>query len=65
MGNTQARLARATTAVRTSERGAARRRTRRARALYCATNGCTSFLDVDERRGVAVCHICGYERRLR
>jgi len=32
--------------------------------LYCRTNGCTSFLDVDEQRGIAVCHICGYTRRL-
>ena len=28
--------------------------------LYCATNGCTSFLVIDELGGVAHCEICGY-----
>jgi hypothetical protein len=31
---------------------------------YCATNGCTSFLDVDTDAGIAVCPICGYTRRM-
>ncbi len=46
-----------------------RRHHRRSRSLasdrlFCRTNGCASFLDVDEVRGVATCHICGYTRRL-
>ena len=31
--------------------------------LYCRTNGCTSFLEVDANTGVASCPICGYVRR--
>ena len=45
-----------------------RRQRRRAAAthqtLYCATNGCTSFLVVDEQAMVARCEICGYIRRI-
>jgi hypothetical protein len=41
-----------------------RRRTSNAVRPYCATNGCTSFLDVDELSGRATCPICGYTRRL-
>jgi hypothetical protein len=32
--------------------------------LYCRTNGCTSFLEVQPERRVAVCPVCGYTRRL-
>lgn len=32
--------------------------------LYCATNGCASFLRVDPTSGQAVCAICGFSRRL-
>ena len=32
--------------------------------LYCSTNGCTSFLVLDEATGTAHCEICGYTRRL-
>ena len=50
-------------------RASAMRRMRRLTAktanhLYCATNGCTSFLVVDEASGTATCHICGYKRRV-
>jgi hypothetical protein len=31
---------------------------------YCRTNGCTTFLDVDEAAGRATCPVCGYVRRL-
>ena len=31
--------------------------------LYCRTNGCTSFLEVDATTCVASCPICGYVRR--
>ena len=33
--------------------------------LYCRTNGCASFLDVDPTTGVAQCLVCGYVRRPR
>lgn len=41
-----------------------RRRASAAGRLYCNTNGCTSYLVVDELAGVARCEICGYIRRL-
>ncbi|HEY4188903.1 MAG TPA: hypothetical protein VGM28_00650 [Candidatus Limnocylindrales bacterium] len=41
-----------------------RRRAVASNKLYCATNGCTSYLVVDEFGGVAFCEICGYTRRL-
>ncbi len=42
-----------------------RRRTANANRLYCNTNGCTSFLLVDEATATAHCEICGYTRKLR
>jgi len=48
-----------------SERATAmRRQRRRARTsrLYCATNGCTTFLQPDSAASVAICPICGYTR---
>jgi hypothetical protein len=44
-----------------------RRRTANANSnrLYCSTNGCTSFLVLDDTGSTATCHICGYTRRLR
>jgi hypothetical protein len=32
--------------------------------LYCRTNGCTSFLELQPDRGIAVCPVCGFTRRL-
>jgi hypothetical protein len=32
--------------------------------LYCRTNGCASFLELDPERRVAVCPVCGYSRTL-
>jgi len=32
--------------------------------LYCRTNGCTSFLELQPENGRAVCAVCGYTRRL-
>jgi len=32
--------------------------------LYCATNGCTTFLELDPVTGVATCQVCGFRRRL-
>jgi transcription initiation factor IIE alpha subunit len=52
-------------------RASAMRRMRRRTAnanhpnrLYCATNGCTSFLVLDQATSTATCEICGYQRRL-
>jgi hypothetical protein len=41
-----------------------RRRSTAAGRLYCSTNGCTSYLEVDPASRVATCPICGYTRRL-
>ena len=60
-------LSRATTnavAHRASSMRRMRRRSFAANRLYCSTNGCTSFLVVDEVAGIAHCEICGYTRRL-
>ncbi len=32
--------------------------------LYCATNGCASFLQLDPVTGIATCPICGLKRRV-
>ena len=48
-------------------RSASIRRMRRRSAstkLYCRTNGCTSFLELQPERGIAVCPVCGYTHRL-
>lgn len=55
---------RSTAGVLAPRTGATRRISRRAtRRLYCATNGCASFLRLDAKTGVATCPICGYQRR--
>ena len=41
-----------------------RRRTHAVNKLYCATNGCTSFLETDLETATATCPICGYIRRV-
>ncbi len=62
-------MTRSTTSSVTGRASAMRRLRRRASAassatrLYCRTNGCASFLDVDPTTGVAQCLICGYVRR--
>ena len=60
-------LSRSATMNLSQRAGAIRRQRRRTQAvaqLYCATNGCASFLELDPSAGVATCPICGYERRL-
>jgi hypothetical protein len=60
-------LSRATTsavAYRASSMRRMRRRSSQATRLYCSTNGCTSFLVIDEPGDVARCEICGYTRHL-
>ena len=37
-----------------------RRRSSTATRPYCSTNGCTSFLELQPERGIAVCPVCGY-----
>jgi hypothetical protein len=41
-----------------------RRRTMATTRLYCRTNGCTSFLELFPERGMAVCPVCSFTRRL-
>jgi len=60
-------LSRSATMNLSQRAGAMRRQRRRTHAvahLYCATNGCASFLELDPATGVAICQVCGYERRL-
>jgi hypothetical protein len=60
-------LTRATTNAVAYRQSSMRRQRRRATAatrLYCSTNGCTSYLVIDEQHGVARCEICGYTRKL-
>lgn len=60
-------LSRATTnavANRASSMRRMRRRVVNANRPYCPTNGCASFLVIDETAGTARCEICGYTRKL-
>ena len=60
-------LSRATTnavAYRASSMRRLRRRASASTRLYCSTNGCTSFLVIDESAGIAHCEICGYTRKV-
>jgi hypothetical protein len=41
-----------------------RRRVTGSGRLFCSTNGCASFLEIDIDRSEAVCPVCGYTRRL-
>jgi hypothetical protein len=59
-------MSRSTQSSVTGRASAMRRLRRRATAAsqpYCATNGCTSYLELDRATGVARCPICGYVRR--
>ncbi len=59
-------MSRSTQSSVTGRASAMRRLRRRATAashLYCATNGCTSFLELDPVNHGARCPICGYVRR--
>jgi hypothetical protein len=63
-------MSRSTTSSLTGRASAMRRMRRRTNAmntssrLFCGTNGCASFLDLDPETGTATCHICGYVRRV-
>ena len=52
-----------TVAGRSSSMRRLRRRAHSAQQLFCRTNGCASFLQVDPSTGTATCPICGYTRR--
>jgi hypothetical protein len=41
-----------------------RRRSTSAGRPYCSTNGCTSYMIVDQQGGTAHCEICGLTRRI-
>jgi DNA-directed RNA polymerase subunit RPC12/RpoP len=41
-----------------------RRRQATTHRLFCSTNGCASFLELDPEGRVATCPICGYRRLL-
>jgi hypothetical protein len=59
-------MSRSTQSSVTGRASAMRRLRRRASAvshLYCATNGCASYLELDPVNRVARCPICGYVRR--
>ena len=61
---------RSTTSSVTGRASAMRRMRRRSSAvnansrLFCGTNGCPSFLEIDPGTGLATCHICGFVRRV-
>ena len=39
--------------------------TTNATRIFCSTNGCTSFLELDVTNHVATCPICGFVRQIR
>lgn len=41
-----------------------RRRSQTSSRLYCHTNGCTSFLELQPELGRAVCPVCGFTKHL-
>ncbi len=54
---------RASSALGSQHSSASRRRLQRRASLYCGTNGCASFLDVDPVTGLATCRICGFRKQ--
>jgi DNA-directed RNA polymerase subunit RPC12/RpoP len=60
-------LSRSITTTTVERAGASRRQRRRsvaARRPYCGTNGCASFLELDEATGTASCPVCGFRRQV-
>ena len=49
-------------AARSADSRRLRRRSLADDRLYCGTNGCTTYLELDPRTGVASCPICRYRR---
>lgn len=62
-------MSRSTTTTLAGRSSSMRRMRRRASVangssrIFCGTNGCPSFLEVDPATGVATCAICGFTRR--
>ena len=62
-------MSRSTTTTLAGRSSSMRRMRRRASVatsisrIFCGTNGCPSFLEVDPTTGVATCAICGFTRR--
>jgi hypothetical protein len=63
-------LSRSMTQATSARAGSIRRMRRRYTAsaatpgrIYCSTNGCASFLELDSTAGVATCPVCGFRRR--
>jgi hypothetical protein len=62
-------MSRSTTTTLAGRASSMRRLRRRASVantgsrLFCGTNGCPSFLEVDPTTGLATCAICGFTRR--
>jgi len=54
----------ASVAARSASMRRLRRRTTSTNHLYCRTNGCASFLEMNVETGIATCAVCGYIRRL-
>jgi hypothetical protein len=52
------------TSAATSARASSARRIRRTSLsrLFCSTNGCASFLELDDATGIATCPVCGLRR---
>lgn len=67
---TRTMMTRSATASATGRAAAMRRLRRRSHQaqsgnrLFCGTNGCASFLELDPESRVATCQICGFTRRL-
>ncbi|MEA2537761.1 MAG: hypothetical protein QOF11_1995 [Chloroflexota bacterium] len=63
-------LSRSMTQATSARAGSIRRMRRRSSAsaangrIFCSTNGCASFLELDPAAGVATCPVCGFRRRL-
>lgn len=63
-------LSRSMTQATSARAGSIRRMRRRTQAsaangrIFCSTNGCASFLELDPTAGVAICPVCGFQRRL-
>ena len=55
---------RASSAIGSQFNSTARRRLQRRASLYCGTNGCATFLDIDPLTGTATCRICGFRRSI-
>ena len=64
-------LSRSMTQSTSARAGAIRRMRRRTSAvasantgrIFCSTNGCPSFLELDPSTNIATCPICGFTRR--